>query len=314
MTMKAPGRRSRVAVIGVPMDLGSNLRGVDMGPSAIRIAGVVEQLRELGCRIKDFGNVAVPHASVVGIGSASMRYAEPIKMTCELLATAIESSLEDSNTPVVLGGDHSIAMGTLAGLARYGLSRKRKKRRRYGLLWVDAHADANTPRTTPSGNVHGMPLAVALGRGDKRFTELGGPAPMIDASSAVLLAVRDVDLGERDNLRKLGLRVITMREIDERGVFECTTEALDIVDAGTDGFHLSVDMDCLDPRLAPGVGTPVPGGLTVREAHLVMELVADSRQMVSCEFVEVNPVIDQRNMTAELAAGLIRSALGGKIL
>ncbi len=296
------------------MDLGSNLRGVDMGPSAIRIACVVEQLRELGCQIKDFGNVSVPHASVVVKGSSKMRFAEPIRIACQSLADAVEESLEGGYTPVVLGGDHSIAMGTLAGLARFGRSSKRRKPKTWGLLWVDAHADTNTPKTTPSGNVHGMPLAVALGMGDRLFTELGGPPPMIDPSRAVLLAVRDVDKQERDNLRVLGLRVMTMREIDERGVYEAMNEALEIVTAGSDGFHLSFDIDCLDPRLAPGVGTPVAGGLTVREAHLIMELVADSDKMTSCEVVEVNPVIDQRNMTAELAAALIRSALGGKIL
>ncbi len=306
-------RHSKVAVIGVPMDLGSDLRGVDMGPSAIRIAGVVRRLKRLGCRIEDLGNLSVPHAVVAGKGESKVKYAEPIEIACKTLASSVEGALREGMTPLVLGGDHSIAVGTLGGVTRFGRSDGRKPRS-YGLLWVDAHGDSNTPETTPSGNVHGMPLAAALGLGDARFTRLGGEPPMVDPSHAVLLAVRDLDRGERDNIRDLGLRVITMRDIDERGVYDMMKEALDIVTTGTDGFHLSCDIDCLDPRFAPGVGTPVAGGLTVREAHLVMEMVADTRHMVSMELVEVNPVLDQRNVTAELAAGLIYSAFGGTIL
>lgn len=313
MPLKRPGVRSRVAIIGVPMDLGANLRGVDMGPSAIRIASVVERLRDLGCKIKDYGNVAVPHASAVGRGPAKMRFAASIQVTCQFVASTVEDSLAGGYTPVVLGGDHSIAIGTVAGLARFGRGGGRRKPRKYGLIWVDAHADINTPRTTLSGNVHGMPLAVALGMGDKMFTELAGLAPMVDPANAVLLAVRSIDELERENLRTAGLRVMTMREIDERGVSDCMSEAIEIVTDGTDGFHVSFDIDSLDPRWAPGVGTPVAGGITVREAHLVMEMVADSRQLASLEMVEVNPVIDERNTTAELAAWLIRSALGGRI-
>lgn len=303
----------RVALIGVPMDLGSDLRGVDMGPSAIRIAGVVKRLRRLGCRIEDQGNLSVPHAFVAGKGSSKVKFAEPIETALKTLTTTVEEVLKDGLSPLVLGGDHSIAIGTLAGLTRFGRGDGRKART-FGLLWVDAHGDLNTPETTPSGNVHGMPLAAALGMGEERFIRLAGDPPMIDPSQAVLLAVRELDRGERKNIRSAGLHVITMREIDERGVYDAVKEALAIVTTGTDGFHLSVDMDCLDPRFAPGVGTPVAGGLTVREAHLIMEMVADTRHMVSAEFVEVNPVLDQRNMTAELAAGLIYSAFGGTIL
>ncbi len=302
----------KVAIIGVPMDLGSNLRGVDMGPSAIRIAGAVERLEGLGCEIKDLGNLAVPHASVAGEGSTKRRFADAICAACEDLASAVEDVLSKRYRPVVLGGDHSVAMGTLAGLKRYG--NRPKTAKSWGLLWVDAHADCNTPETSPSGNVHGMALAAALGLGDRCFTHLASAAPMVDPHNAVLLGVRDVDAQERDNIRKLGLRVYTMRDIDERGIFNVMQEALATVCTGTDGFHVSFDIDSLDPRLAPGVGTPAAGGLTVREAHLIMEHVADSGAMVSCEVVEVNTVLDQRNATAELAAGLIHSALGAKIL
>ncbi len=328
MIKARPQKRGRkVAIIGVPMDLGSNLRGVDMGPSAIRIAGVEERLKSLGCRIEDLGNLAVPHASVAGGGSSQMRFAKAICAACELLATSVEGAIRSGSTPVVLGGDHTIAMGTLAGLQRAarapkkarGASRAGKggaasRSKSWGLLWVDAHADCNTPQTTPSGNVHGMPLAAVLGLGDPCFTQLGGAAPMVDPARAALVGARALDARERSNIRELGLRVYTMREIDERGVHGVMKEALDIVTKDTDGFHVSFDIDCIDPRLAPGVGTPADGGLTVREAHLIMEMVADTGAMVSCEIVEVNPVIDQGNTTAELAAGLVHSALGGRIL
>lgn len=304
----------RVAIIGVPMDLGANLRGVDMGPSAIRIAGLVERLQRLGCEIRDLGNLTVPHASVAAEGSRDMRYSAAICAVCDTLATSVAEALADGHTPVVLGGDHSIAIGTLAGLRRFADGGGRGGTGVWGLLWVDAHGDCNTPETSLSGNVHGMPLAAALGLGDGCLTRLGGEPPMIDPSRAVLMAVRDIDGPERRNIRELGLKTFTMREFDERGAYAVIREALDIVTAGTDGFHVSFDIDALDPRLAPGVGTPVAGGLTVREAHLIMETVADSGAMVSCEVVEVNPVIDQRNVTAELAAGLIHSALGAKIL
>ncbi len=328
MIKARPQKRTRkVAVIGVPMDLGSNLRGVDMGPSAIRIAGVEGRLKSLGCRIKDLGNLSVPHASVAGAGSPKMRFADAICAACELLATSVEGAIRGGYTPVVLGGDHTIAMGTLAGLQRAAKGPKKVSRstrpvkgesgsrpKSWGLLWVDAHADCNTPQTTPTGNVHGMPLAAVLGLGDPCFTQLGGAAPMIDPARAALVGARALDARERTNIRELGLRVYTMREIDERGAHSVIKEALGIVTTGTDGFHVSFDIDCIDPRLAPGVGTPADGGLTVREAHLIMEMVADTGAMVSCEIVEVNPVIDQGNTTAELAAGLVHSALGGSIL
>ncbi|MCK6474386.1 MAG: arginase [Planctomycetes bacterium] len=305
--IRSPGK---IDLIGVPMDLGSDLRGVDMGPSAIRIAGVAGQLAQLGYRVRDLGNLEVPHAFVAGQGRKDLKFVEPIRKACAQLAAAVAKAKSEGAVPLVLGGDHSIAMGTLAGLSRHA----KQKRKRYGLLWVDAHGDCNTPKSSPSGNIHGMPLAVILGSGDARLAKLGAKVPMIDPKHTVLFGVRNLDPGERKVVRKLGLRVITMRQIDERGVFAAMKEALHVVAGDTDGFHLSFDIDSVDPRFAPGVGTPVLGGLTVREAHLIMELVADSGKMVSCELVEVNPVLDQRNITAQLATHFIYSAFGGSIL
>lgn len=313
MPRKPSNQTSAVAVLGVPMDLGSSLRGVDMGPSAIRIAGLQDRLGRLGLRVKDLGNVDVPHASVAGMGFPRLKYLQPIRRACRTLSAAVDGALSQGARPLVLGGDHSVAIGTLAGLAKFA----QKKRKRFGLLWVDAHGDCNTARTTPSGNIHGMPLAVALGAGNRMLTTLAGRAPMIDPKRTVLFGVRDLDPGERSNIRKLGLRAITMREIDEHGVYAMMQEALQILtggEGGADGFHLSFDIDSLDPSYAPGVGTPVPGGLTVREAHLIMELVADTGRMVSCELVEVNPVLDRANATAKLAVDLLESAFGASIL
>jgi len=317
-------KSKRINVIGVPMDLGTHLRGVDMGPSAIRIAGLNEKLRSLGLKVHDSGNLAVPHAHVARRGEPAralkpspagkpeieLPFAPPVARECRELMNAVEDSLEAGDLPLVLGGDHSIAIGTLGGIARYG----KKHKKTFGLLWVDAHGDCNTPETSPSGNIHGMPLAAALGYGLKMFTDMPGISPMIDPKRTVLMGVRDLDVGERQNIKRFGVHVYTMRDIDERGVNVCMREALAIVKSGTQGFHLSFDIDSLDPSVAPGVGTPVSGGLTIREAHLIMELVADSKSMVSCELVEVNPALDQRNTTAWLASELLMSALGASIL
>jgi arginase len=309
--------KSSVALIGVPMDLGTHLRGVDMGPSAIRVAGLAEKLAELGLKINDLGNLQVPHASVASENGKkkkserrNLAFAPPIARVCKELARMVEHSLDKKHTPLVLGGDHSIAIGTLAGVARF----TRKKGKTFGVLWVDAHGDCNTPETSPSGNIHGMPMAIALGHGPRLLAELAGARPMIDASKTVLFGARDLDYGEREKIKRFGIHVITMRQIDERGLPECAHEALEIVTSGTDGFHLSFDIDSVDPVVAPGVGTAVPGGLTIREAHLIMELVADTRKMMSCEMVEVNPALDHRNTTAVLARDLLQSAFGANIL
>jgi arginase len=314
-------RKSKtIALIGVPMDLGTHLRGVDMGPSAIRVAGLREQLVALGWRVNDIGNLSVPHASVASLNGTrtkttktrkpGLAFAPPIARVCRELSRLVETSLRSGQTPLVLGGDHSIAMGSLGGVARY----MRKRGEKFGVLWVDAHGDCNTAETSPSKNIHGMPMAVALGHGSRLLTELAGVKPMIDPARTVLVGARDLDLGEREKIKSYGIHVYTMRQIDERGVATCMREALGIVCDGTAGFHLSFDIDSVDPSVAPGVGTPVPGGLTIREAHLIMELVADTRLMLSCDMVEVNPTLDQRNMTACVARDMLLSAFGASIL
>ncbi|MFH0938770.1 MAG: arginase [Planctomycetota bacterium] len=310
------GKQKTVSIIGVPMDLGAQLRGVDMGPSAIRIAGLNDKLAGLGLRVRDLGNLSVPHAHAASVEDSlktrarTLRFAPLIARVCRELMRIVEGALERGETPLVLGGDHSVAIGTLGGVARYA----RKHKRRFGLLWVDAHGDCNTPKTSPSGNIHGMPLAVALGHGIPMLTGLAGIEPMADPQRTVFLGARDLDEGERRNIKRLGIRAITMREIDERGVSVCMREALAIVNTETDGFHLSFDIDSLDPSVAPGVGTPDSGGLTTREAYLIMEMVADTQAMISCELVEVNPTLDQQNMTALLGSKLLHSAFGASIL
>jgi arginase len=300
-----------VALIGVPLDLGAGRRGVDMGPSAVRVAGLGKRLGALGFEVTDLGNIAVPQAeSLTDHGPAEAKYLSPIAAVCESLARLVAGALRDGKMPLVLGGDHSIAAGTVAGVANFFRAREE----RIGLLWIDAHADMNTPASSPSGNVHGMPLACCAGAGPDELKNLLGFSPKVDPSRIALLGLRDVDEVERRNVKELGVRAFTMRDIDERGMRSVMDEAIAIASQDTAGFHLSFDMDFLDPEFAPGVGTPVRGGATYREAHLAMEMVADSRRMVSIEVVEVNPVIDEVNRTADLAVELILSAMGKKIL
>jgi arginase len=302
--------RSHIAVIGVPLDLGAGRRGVDMGPSAIRVAQLHGRLARLGYTVEDLGNIAVEQPESRHVGDESARYQLEIRTTCLRLAGLVQKSLAQGHAPLVLGGDHSAAIGTLAGVSNYF----RKKRQRIGVIWVDAHADMNTPETSPSGNVHGMPLACSLGLGPPELVQLGGFAPKVDARHVALVGIRDVDQLERPHIRDSGVRAFTMREIDERGLKPVMSEAIRIATQGTAGFHLSLDMDVVDPDEAPGVGTPVRGGITYREAHLAMEVACDSRAMVSMEVVEVNPVLDVANRTAELAVELVMSALGKRIL
>jgi arginase len=303
-------KRSHIAIIGAPMDLGSGRRGVDMGPSAIRLAGLNEKLISLGYEVDDLGNVAVAQPESCPIGKTEARYLPQIALTCERLADMVEGAADKGQVPVVLGGDHSVAIGTVSGISRYF----HKRQSSMGLIWIDAHADMNTPSTSPSGNVHGMPLSCVIGAGPKELTNIGGYAPKVQPSHVVLIGLRSVDDIERFNVRGAGVHPFTMRDIDERGLPSVIREALDIVTAGTAGFHLSFDLDAVDPREAPGVGTPVPGGITYREAHLAMELICDSRKMTSLEMVEVNPVLDEANRTASLAVELVTSALGKRIL
>ncbi len=303
-------RQSHIAVIGAPMDLGAGRRGVDMGPSAVRLAGLHEKLTALGYHVEDLGNVRVDQPESLPDGPSHARYLPQIAHTCARLADLVEQAANAAKVPLVLGGDHSIAVGTVAGMSRRFHSRQEK----LGLLWIDAHADMNTPESSPSGNVHGMPLACCIGLGPSELTQLSGYSPAVEPGSVAIVGLRSVDEGEGLNVRGTGVHAFTMRDIDERGMRAVMQEAIQFVTLGTAGFHLSFDLDAVDPSDAPGVGTPVRGGITYREAHLAMELVCDSGLMASLEVVEVNPVIDEANRTALLAVELITSALGKRIL
>ncbi len=303
-------RHSRIAVIGAPLDLGAGRRGVDMGPSAIRVANLDERLARLGYEVEDLGNVKVEQAESILSGPENAHYLPEIAQACKTIAALVIKVLAKGEMPLVLGGDHSVAVGTVSGLARH----YRKRKKSIGLLWIDAHADMNTPETSPSGNVHGMPLACLVGMGPPELSHLYNFAPKVDPKNVALVGVRDVDQLEKPHVKESGVRAFTMRHIDEKGMRPVMREAIEIACAGTAGFHLSFDMDSVDPQFAPGVGTPVRGGITYREAHLAMEIVNDSRRMLSLEVVEVNPVIDEVNRTAELAVELIMSAMGKRIL
>jgi arginase len=300
----------QVTFIGVPLDLGAGRRGVDMGPSAFRVAGILEKVRGLGYEVEDWGDLPVKIPETQAPGDPRMKYLKEIKEVCEHLRDKVETAVAKGKIPVVLGGDHSIAMGTLAGLSRHYRARKEK----VGLIWFDAHADANTAETSPSGNIHGMPLAVALGLGAPSLVNLAGFSPMVDGSRAALVGIRDVDPAERPNVKASGIGAFTMRDIDERGMRAVMEEAIKRTTSGTAGIHVSFDLDGMDPDYAPGVGTPSPGGLSYREAHLAMEMLADTGKVLSAELVEVNPILDQRNGTAVLGVGLLTSLLGKKIL
>jgi len=303
-------KKSHIAIIGAPMDLGAGRRGVDMGPSALRLAGLNDKLAALGYEVEDQGNVRVDQPETTPVGPAEARYLPQIVHTCARLAEMVEKAANEGRLPLVLGGDHSVAIGTVSGMARHF----QKANRKMGLIWIDAHADMNTPATSPSGNVHGMPLACLIGWGPRELINMSGHVPAVDPSNVVLIGLRSIDDVERLNVRGAGVHPFTMRDIDERGMVAVIKEAIKIATADTAGFHLSVDMDALDPREAPGVGTPVRGGITYREAHLAMELMCDSGAMTSLEIVEVNPVLDEVNRTAQLAVELVMSALGKRIL
>ena len=289
-----------VRIIGVPMDLGQSQRGVDMGPSAVRCAGLSSRLRSLGYRIEDKGNIEVKVRDAV----TKSRLVPAIADACEATYRAAREAIRTGALPIFLGGDHSIAIGTVGGVTHESP---------VGLLWVDAHGDYNTPGTSKSGTVHGMPLAVLLGRGSKRLVDLGRRGAKVRPKDVVLLGVRQLDDKERLLLRQSGITVFTMRDIDERGIHETALEALSRL-SHLQRLHLSLDMDCLDPSVAPGVGTPVAGGLTFREAHLLMEIVADAETLGSMDIVEINPIVDHGNQTAAMAIDLAVSALGKRIL
>jgi len=292
------------------MDLGAGRRGVDMGPSAIRLAGLNGKLAQLGYQVEDLGNVQVDLAEHSPKGPVNARYLPQIAHTCERVAELVEKTLRRGVLPLVLGGDHSVAMGTVAGVAKF----EQERNQRIGMIWIDAHADSNTPETSPSGNVHGMPVAALVGKGPKELTHIAGFGPKLDGGNVAIIGLRDVDEKEKENVRGASIAAFTMRDIDERGMRAVMQDAIARATQGTAGFHLSFDMDAIDPVDAPGVGTPVRGGITYREAHLIMEIACDSGKMLSMEVVEVNPVLDTANRTALLAVELISSALGKRIL
>jgi arginase len=292
-----------VAIIGAGLDLGAGRRGVDMGPSAIRYAGLEARVRALGRDVADWGDVRAPVPEATDEGNESARYLAPIKQVCEKVGALVDDAVAQGLVPLVLGGDHSIAMGTLGGMAR--------ARGAGAALWIDAHGDLNRPSTSPSGNVHGMPLAAALGAGGDAFASDVYPTPSI--TRAALVGIRSLDPGERELIRELDVRVFTMNEVDRHGMERVLDEAIEFV-RGASFVHLSLDLDAVDPMFAPGVGTPIPGGLSYREAHLAMELIAESDLVGSLDVVEVNPVLDRENATGRLAVELVASALGARIL
>ena len=300
-----PERDAVVAVIGAPLDLGQGRRGVDMGPSAIRYAGLDVELERIGKRVADWGNVEAAVAESAREGDERARFLPEIKAACDRVATLVGRAVDAELLPLVLGGDHSVALGTLVGLA--------KRLGPGAVLWVDAHGDLNTPESSPTGNVHGMVLAAAMGLGGDAFAYDEWPLPAIEPARVALVGVRSLDQGEREMLRRLDARVFTMSEIDRIGIERAVRESLAHL-AGASFVHVSLDMDVVDPAHAPGVGTPVRGGLSYREAHLAMELVAESGLVGSLEVVEVNPILDRENATGALAVELVASALGARIL
>jgi len=302
--------KKAVTILGVPLGYGASMAGVDMGPAALRVAGLTERVAKLGYSVRDLGDMRLERPQKLPEQHDKLKYVSQISSACEELAREVEQIVAAGELPVVLGGDHSIAIGSIAGVAAYF----RKRQETLGLIWFDAHADMNTPETTPSGNIHGMPLSVLLGYGVPELTNIAGFSPKLDPALCAHVGARDIDAGERELIRKLGIRFFTMREIDERGMAACMDEAIAIASRGTGGYAVTFDVDVLDPGDAPGSGTLVRGGLTYREAHLGMEKIAEAGGMRSLEVVEINTALDVNNKTAELGVELILSALGKTIL
>ncbi|HWL27151.1 MAG TPA: arginase [Ureibacillus sp.] len=299
--------QKNISIIGVPSDYGQRRRGVDMGPSAIRYAGVVERLEALGYDVNDEGDIQVKRDNlIIEQNNKLLNINDIIKISTEL-GNRVKSVIEENRFPLVLGGDHSIAIGTLAGLT--------ERFKNLGVIWYDAHADLNTPDTTPSGNIHGMPLAVCLGIGDDRLTNIRGFAPKIKPENIIIIGARSVDPGEKELIKKLGIKVYSMHEIDRMGMTRVMEESINYLkERQVDGVHLSLDLDGLDPLYTPGVGTPVPGGITYRESHLAMEMLEEAGIITSAEFVEVNPILDEKNKTADTAVALMGSLFGEKLV
>jgi arginase len=299
-----------VGILGVPLGYGASMAGVDMGPAALRVARLKQRIGALGYSVWDYGDLRLGLPETIPEQQDKLKYVSEISSACEQLAKKVEEILESSQLPLVLGGDHSIAIGSYAGVTSF----YRNRQDTIGLIWFDAHADMNTPETTPSGNIHGMPLAALLGYGTKELTYVGGFAPKLDPLLCAHVGARDIDAGERELIRELGVRFFTMREIDERGMSACMDDAIRIASGGSAGYSVTFDVDVLDPGDAPGSGTLVRGGLTYREAHLGMEKIAENGGMRSLEVVEINTALDVNNKTAELGVELILSALGKTIL
>jgi arginase len=299
-----------VQIVGVPLDLGAGRRGVDMGPSAVRIAGLSQRIERLGYQVVDLGDLEIPIAEVSEMGMREQRYLQEIAATCDQLAEMVRDGLAAGRLPLTIGGDHSLAIGSIAGVAMH----LEPIEQSFGLIWIDAHGDLNTPDTTPSGNIHGMPVAVSLGLGDPRLTRIGGLSPKVTPDRVALIGVRSLDEAERRLIQEIGVEVFSMRDVDVEGISAVMEQALKIVTDGTAGFHLSFDLDAIDPTFAPGVGTQVRGGLDYREAHLALEMAADTELLIAADLVEVNPIFDNGNRTAELAVELVESLLGKSIL
>jgi arginase len=310
--MSANGNKT-VAIRGVPLGYGASMAGVDIGPAALRVARLQQRIERLGYPVRDLGDMRLERLQSVPLPDEKLKYVREISNACEQLAAEVEAILEAGELPLIVGGDHSIAIGSFSGAAAYS----RKRSEKLGLIWFDAHADMNTPETTPSGNIHGMPLAALLGYGAPELTNVAGFAPKLDPVRCVHIGARDIDPGERELIRKLGMRFITMREIDERGMSACMDEAIVIASGGphfSEAYGVTFDVDALDPGDAPGSGTLVRGGLTYREAHLAMEKIAEAGGLRYLEIVEINTALDVNNKTAELGVELILSALGKTIL
>ncbi|MDQ0190444.1 arginase [Alicyclobacillus cycloheptanicus] len=293
-------------IIGVPSDLGQGRRGVDMGPSAIRYAGLEERLKDLGYRVQDLGNVEVPTPEMHRVTNEKLKYLNEVRKVCESLYEQVRQVMEAGHVPIILGGDHSISIGSVAGVAA--------GQRSFGVIWFDAHGDMNTEETTPSGNIHGMPLAVNVGYGHPDLLNIGGFTPKVKPENVVLVGIRSIDRDEAALIRQAGIKAYTMAEIDQLGMAAVMKEAIQIAGSGTDGIHLSLDLDALDPMFAPGVGTPVNGGVTYREGHLAMELLAASGKVISVDVVEVNPILDEKNRTAQMAVELVQSLFGKTVM
>lgn len=307
---RLPGAGRRVSIIGAPCGFGASIAGVDLGPAAMRVARLRPRVAQLGYEVRDMGDIRMECENAAPSPGERLKYLREITDACTRLASEVKTALEGGEIPVVLGGDHSIAIGTISGIASF----YRERGQAVGLVWFDAHADMNTPETTPSGNIHGMPLAVLFGHGAPELTQIEGFSPKLDPRFCAHIGARDVDPGERELIRQLGLRVFTMREIDERGMSACIDEAIHIASQAPAGYHVTLDVDALDPGDAPGSGTVVRGGLTYREAHLAMEKIAEAGGALAVEVVEINTALDVNNRTAELGVELILSALGKTIL